>query len=263
MSHLSADQIMTAFRQSGGLDLQVCAFDALPSTNSWLVERAADYHSQQVLCVAEAQTQGRGRRGKVWSSPQQGVTLSCLNWLPVPATKLSGLSLVAGMALVDHLSDYGVDNARVKWPNDILCDGKKLAGILIELVHVDRQGCGVVTGIGLNYQEGAMHGVDQPMTCLSNEIATDLPSRSVLIGRLVARLHAAYRQFLLQGFAPFQQRWAEYDAFHNSELKVTQGQSILAGRSVGINEQGLLLLETAEGIQSFSSGEVSVRRAQS
>lgn len=184
----------------------------LGSTNSWLLRQlAAGSVAPGTACLAEQQSQGRGRRGRAWISPF-GCNLYCsLGWeFEQGVAALEGLSLAVGVAAVAALEKLGLTGVNLKWPNDLLWQGRKLGGVLLE-ISGDASGlCQVVIGIGLNVSmpEPLAASIDQPWVNLA-EIAGGggLPSRSRVAGMLLDEIILMLCQFQQQGFAPFHGRW--------------------------------------------------------
>lgn len=162
--------------------------------------------------------------------------------------------------MLTALHTFGVENLKLKWPNDILCQGKKLCGLLIEL-KTATNGADTVTGIGLNYRGvGNPAGIDQAFTDLSQLLNKALPERNILIATLAGEVLRAYAQYEQQGFAAFRVQWAQYDAYFGRDIQLAQsdGQRI-PGIARGVADNGALKVETASGLRTFYSGDISVR----
>lgn len=237
---------------------EVTLLDSVDSTNRWLVhelQRGSGTHA----CVAREQTAGRGRRGRDWHSGADGLAFSLMRHFELAPLQLSGLSLVAGVTVADVLSAHGAREIGLKWPNDLLWRGRKLAGILIELVGARESECTAVTGIGINYR--ALPQVDQPVASLADVFADRLPDRSLLLGDLLAELIAAYQRFASEGFGAVAADWPRYDLLEGQEINIQAGHEWLAGRAMGVTAEGALRVEVDGREEHFSSGEVSVRLA--
>jgi len=250
-------------RFTGELDVHV--FDSIGSTNTWLKEqvKSAPLHSgQAVVCVAEHQTAGRGRRGKTWHSPDRGVTFSTAVNIPFPAAALSGLSLLCGAAVCDSLQAFGVVDARVKWPNDIYIGDAKLAGVLIEVMAAADQSSTIITGIGVNYQRGREAAlIDQQSTDLDAACKGNLPDRSPLIGCLVGEQLNAYSGNINVSVEQLSSQWEKYDALRDRVITCdADGGGEVIGTSVGIDRTGRLLVKTINGIAEVTAGSVSIQR---
>lgn len=258
---LDRETVMAALAgHASRYDLQI--HDRLPSTNTHLMQQAAAGASHGTCVVAELQTQGRGRRGRVWQAGLgNSLTFSVLWRFGCGAGALSGLSLAVGVALMRALQELGVTEAGLKWPNDILHAQRKLAGILIEL-QGDMDGpSAAVIGIGLNLRlpSALREAIDQPVTDLHS-----ITPRPVLaahgLGVILRHLADVLEQFERQGFESFQAEWTAQHAFDAQPvaMHMPDGRSI-AGVARGIAPDGALLVETEAGLQRFAAGEVSLR----
>jgi BirA family biotin operon repressor/biotin-[acetyl-CoA-carboxylase] ligase len=211
------------------------------------------------VCFAEMQTAGKGRRGRSWISPfGENIYLSIGSFVNLPLSELGGLSLVAGMEVVATLRHFGARETGLKWPNDVIMGGGKLAGILVELKPPERRGTGVVIGVGMNLllsNEQAIH-IEQNWTQLSTQLSL---SRNTLAGELVGRILAAVDRFRVSGFTTFAEDCNQYNLFADKEVRIIRGDEQTTGIDRGVNEYGNLLLETSSRIIEFNSGEVSLR----
>ena len=240
---------------------QLDVFYDIESTNAYLLNIAKTDDNSVRACLAEQQNAGRGRRGKRWVSPFGGnIYLSLLWQVNAGASQLGGLSLAIAVAVMRALHMIGLDNASVKWPNDILVNGQKLAGILLELSGEATGPCTVVIGIGLNVRTGGseMAGIDQAWTDLETELGKTI-SRNVLAAQLLYQMIDVIDEFEAKGLRPFMKEWAAWDAFADCEVVLNLPQGNVHGIARGIDENGALLLVTEEGVQRYHSGEVSMR----
>ena len=238
------------------------------STNSHLLRLPTeDRHAHAVL--ADRQTVGRGRRQRAWHSPAGGNIYLSLGWR-VEATPwpLSTLALVAAVAVCEALSQAGLDGHGIKWPNDILVNGRKLAGILVESQSSGSQSTLVVLGVGLNVrmpdagEERVDDVIDQPWTDLASEMNPEVgvPDRNQLSAMLLDALLSALDRFKENGFATFNEAWRQRDLLYGKRIMVEQNGVRIIGEARGIDKDGGLLLDTgASGVQVCHSGEVSVR----
>lgn len=236
-------------------------FDCLPSTNSFLLDEARKGAPHRTVAVAEWQTQGRGRRGRTWLAPLgNGLAFSLLWRSGRPAAELSGLSLAVGVALVGALRRLGLEKAKVKWPNDIVVDGQKLAGVLIELSGDMLGPSAAVVGVGTNLQGGQAlsQSVGQAVTDLSSHL--ERVDRNEIFVALLTALDEGLARFEQAGFSAFREAWNNCHAYHGRAVVVVTGQGErISGLAKGVDELGALLLETRDGLQRFHSGEVSLR----
>lgn len=238
-----------------------------PSTNSALMDAPPADDGRTHVLAAERQTAGRGRRGRVWQSWTGGsLTFSTL-WrfepgAPVPA----GLSLVAGLAVVRALEKLGVQGLQLKWPNDVLIHGEKLAGILVELLPGRGRTPAAVVGIGLNLLvPPGTHIPDQPgVTDLSAHLGADLPllaDRNVLLARLLRELHVLFETYAAGGFSALRGAWQQRNAFADLPVSISGEDRRIEGICVGVDDDGALLIRTDAGVTRILSGEVSLRAA--
>lgn len=231
------------------------------STNARLMEISKNHHATGYACLAERQQAGRGRRGRQWISPFGGNIYCSLLWrFPMGAAQLGGLSLAMAVAVIRALNDIGFEDADVKWPNDILVDGCKLAGILLELSGETAGPCSVVVGVGLNVRAAhqEMAAVDQPWTDLETHM-NRVVARNKLAGILLGHLLSAASAYETSGLAPFLAEWQARDVYVGREVVLHQPQGQTHGVMRGVDENGALLLSNNGELQRFHSGEVSVR----
>lgn len=241
-------------RQLGALRV----LDRIDSTNSALLREPNPV--QNSVLLAETQSAGRGRRGRRWRSPA-GVNLylSLHRRFQRPLPALRGLSLAVGATLAATLADLGVAGLGVKWPNDLLLDGRKLGGILIEFADADGGPTRAVIGIGLNVgMPEDIDGIDQPWADLGVGMA-EAPDRNRLAAALLDRLLPALDRFEAEGLAAFLSDWRRFDALIGRSIGVIDGERVSPGLALGVAEDGALLVEHADGIRRHYSGEVGLR----
>lgn len=247
-----------------GLGYVLDVHDSVDSTNTRLLALAQQGQAHKSVLAAELQTGGRGRRGRSWLGLLGGsLTFSLLWRFQRPLTELSGLSLVVGLALARSLRALGASGAGVKWPNDVLLDGRKLAGILIETQGDMLSGASAVIGIGVNVQTSADLATQAglPVTDLAEALG-ELPDRNALLVAILAEMEKVLPEFDARGFAPFAKAWQDMHVWQGRKVQVANAAGgRIQGRAIGVDEQGALLLETTAGVQSIHSGEVSLRLA--
>lgn len=228
------------------------------STNADLLARAASLDAP-LLLVARNQTAGRGRAGRSWLSSSEGSLTFSLAWkFDASLARLTGLPLAVGVALADTLEGLGVQ-VGLKWPNDVLRDGDKLAGILIETQAAPGGGVWAVIGIGLN-----LVMPDELEARIGRSVAS-LPwlarmDRDALLAALLAGLAGALRQFERAGFAAFAARWNARHAWQGELVTILDGGVVLyEGSAAGVDDAGRLLLDTVDGRIAVLAGDVSLR----
>lgn len=245
-----------AAQSQSGVKVEVLAQTG--STNADLLARAATL-AEPLLLVAEHQTAGRGRAGRSWlSSPEGSLTFSLAWRFEGGPQALAGLPLAIGVALAETLGRLGVQ-VQLKWPNDLLKDGDKLAGILIETQAAPGGGIWAVIGIGLNLL------MPDEMEARLGRSAAGVPwlarmDRDTLMAALLDGLAGALREFAAQGFGAFCARWNLRHAWQGETVVILdQGQVVQEGLAAGVDEAGRLLLDTAHGRVTVLAGDVSLR----
>lgn len=236
------------------------------STNTVLLSRPNPPNGSSEVMLAEYQTAGRGRRGRAWLAPPGGSICLSLSWtFPDVPADLGALGLVIGVCELRALRELGLTRARLKWPNDVLVDDRKLGGVLIELRAESAGPACVVIGIGLNVALGAALLEQIAATGLApTDLVTaglEQPSRNLVVGRVVASCIRGLLEFERGGLRPFIEDWREADALRGRMVDVRgAGGDIARGLARGVDLHGALLVETAEeGLKKFISGDVSVR----
>jgi len=245
------DELNAAAIAVPGLEVRVV--QCCPSTNqSLLAEGRSD-----VLLAAEEQTAGRGRRGRRWHSARgAGVTFSVSRTTKRPSRELAGLSLVAGVATVRALRALGVAQAALKWPNDLVVDGAKLGGILVETRAVPGGSLAVI-GIGINCRRDAALALRLRRRLASLDQFLARAARNALIGAIACRLVEALARFEADGLAPLAREWERLDAHAGQRLRVRLADGrCITGVARGLAEDGGLRLETRAGVRSVRSGRV-------
>ncbi|PAV24663.1 biotin--[acetyl-CoA-carboxylase] ligase [Tamilnaduibacter salinus] len=239
------------------LDLHV--FGDIGSTNQFLMEVPTPSTADIQAAIADRQTAGRGRRGRVWQSPAGcNIYLSLAMNLRSGFEGLGGLSLVAGLGVIRALESEGLSGAGLKWPNDVLWGHQKLAGILIELSGEIEGGVRVIVGVGVNvHQPPENVGIDQPWTYL-DAVTPDVGwRRSALAARLTGTLADHLSAFDREGFWAFREAWQSMDAFRGRPVRTEPAS--FEGVGAGVTSSGSYRIETADGIREVTAGELSLR----
>ena len=234
---------------------------AVDSTNTVLAERLRAGAAAPELCTAEVQTAGRGRQGRRWvSGLGQSLVLSVSWRFAAPSDGLSGLSLAVGVALVEALAAGGFEPMMLKWPNDLVIDDRKLAGILVEASHSGSGSVACVVGVGFNLDlaPASPGRIDQPWTDFAREFGR-VPARNPLASQTANAILDACEQYRVHGLDPFAARWPEHDALRGRRVHVWSGGAPIEGMARGIDRDGALLVEHAAGVIRCESGEVRVR----
>jgi BirA family biotin operon repressor/biotin-[acetyl-CoA-carboxylase] ligase len=241
-------------------------FDDIPSTNAHLMREGQAGAPSGTLCLAERQSAGRGRRGRSWVSPfGHNIYLSLLWRYGLAPGELGGLSLAAGSTVAGVLEDQGVEGVALKWPNDVLWRGRKLAGLLLEVAAQTHGPSLVVLGLGLNtrLQGEQAKAIDQPWVDLEEILGPRGYSRNGLAVRLVEDLTAAMERYDRDGIAPFLPLWERFDRYRGEPVELRLGDQVLAGVQEGVTPGGALRLRVGSVVRTFVAGEVSLRHAPS
>ncbi len=238
--------------------------DTVDSTNTRLLEMAAAGAASGTVLAVEWQPGGRGRLGREWHAGMgEALTFSLLWRFTRGAGALSGLSLAVGSALARALEAEGAPAIGLKWPNDVLWRGRKLAGILIELAGDALGPTAAVIGVGVNVRlsDGTRARIGQPAAELEKACGA-APDRNRLLARVLAELAATLDSFGREGFAPLRAEWQRRHAHQGKRVTLTfPDGSRQSGRAAGVAEDGSFLLETRAGTKRYHSGEITLRPA--
>ncbi len=263
---LDEDKILASV--SGEVKAHIDALDinsVIDSTNIKALARAAENGASGYVCLAEQQTAGRGRRGREWVSPfGKNIYLSTLWGFDGGAAALEGLSLAVGVAIVKALKKKGLSDLQLKWPNDVLWQGRKLAGVLLEMTGDVTGRCQVVVGIGLNVSMPAAAGlaIDQAwvdVDSIAEELSIPPLSRNHLVGLLLDELIPMLNGFQYGGFAALRADWEALDAYKDQKVELRMGANSASGVAKGVSDTGALRVQTEGGETLYNGGEISLR----
>ena len=233
--------------------------ETIDSTNAEAMRVANSDAELPCLVLAEQQTAGRGRRGRHWASPfAENLYYSLALRMDGGTRRLGGLSLLVGLAVVDTLRELGIDTAGLKWPNDILVGGKKLAGVLLEITGDPANVCHVIIGIGINVNMRESINVDQPWTSLALELGL-VQDRNKVACALSRNLSAYLAGHQEKGFAAYRRDWEKKHLWQGLVVALTAGATITQGVVLGVGDDGTLRLNVGGREEHFSGGEVSLR----
>lgn len=264
MELLQRDKILSCLSERarsllGDLELH----GSIDSTNVRALEQIRSGSSQGFVCLAEHQTAGRGRHGRNWVSPfGRNVYLSLVWEFNSGAAALGGLSLAVGVAIARALQRNKIPDVELKWPNDVLWRGQKLAGILLELTGDAAGRCQVVIGVGVNVGMRAEEAsaISQAWASLS-DIVPDV-SRNKVAGDLLDELLLMLENYEQEGFAALREEWESLHCHANREVEIRAGDNVTVGIALGVNDQGALRLATESGETAVYGGEASLRPAR-
>lgn len=239
-------------------------FEEIGSTNDRAKELADEGADHGELVVAEAQTAGRGRRGRSWASPpRRNLYFSVVLRPELPPARAPELTLVGAVAICEALRQAGVD-AGIKWPNDLLASGKKIAGILTELAADPDRVEWVVLGAGVNVnarREDFPEDVRGEATSILIERGQPAP-RALFAAACFTALETWLDRHAEEGFAPVRAAWRERSVTLGREVTVKVDQRELVGVAEDVDETGALLVRTPAGVERISSGDVRLLRAR-
>lgn len=251
------------------IDFHIEILDNAPSSNTLLLKRAMQGALRGSVIALEWQSGGRGRLGRPWHSGLGAALTFSLLWrFDCGLAGLSGLSLATGVALMRALKVLGISGAGLKWPNDVLGAGGKLAGVLIEAQGDMLGPSAVVIGIGMNLvlQMEILQLIDQPASDLS-QLTDALPQRNLLLATMLRELACVMREFSKDGFTRLREEWESYHLFQNRAVQFSLPDGrILKGIVRGVNREGALLIEAESAINgqrevcAFHAGEISLGR---
>lgn len=256
---LEEEKIKKNLKSSPAIEI----FESLPSTNDYLKAYRGATHPR--ICLAECQTKGKGRFQRNWHSPfAQNIYFSCLYYLEKDIGELAGLSLVVSLAIIKLLKQYGVADVYIKWPNDIICQGGKLSGSLIEVEAESYGICRVIIGIGINVNmlHAPLDIITQEWTSLRT-LTQQYFDRNEICADLINILFSYLQQFDETGLKSFLSEWKAVDLLIDKTISLKCGNQLFTGRAAGINEMGHLLLEMPEGTRkTFSSGDTTILKSR-
>ncbi len=236
--------------------------ESVSSTSRHLSEKLDKFGDRPIVCLAERQTAGRGRRGRNWVSPYGGNIYLSLYWqFDLPMAALNGLSLAVGVATARAVARLAIPGVVLKWPNDIHIDERKLGGILVEVFGQTAGPVSAIIGIGINVDMPGDSGrnIDQAWIDIRRASAGGRPVRNRLAGLLIDELVKALLLFTDEGWAAFEASWHERDAYRGREVEIHTAQGIEHGTYLGVDSNGGLMLRQGGSDRVFHAGDVSLR----
>lgn len=242
--------LIRAELNNGRLGSRFHYFTELGSTNSHARELAENGAAEGEIVVAESQTRGRGRLGRSWESPAfVNLYLSVILRPKLPPVHAPQVTLMAAVALAETAGFFIARPPAIKWPNDILVDGKKLAGILTEAACDAHRIEYVILGIGLNlnYRADAMPEALRRRATSIAELTAETISRETVLARLIQGLDRCYGELEEGGFLALRPRWEARFGLRGKRVRVEGGDQTLVGRALGIDPEGALLVEDESG----------------
>jgi len=253
-------------KQNYDLPHKLELYPIIPSTNEYLmglIKSKTDLLDGHTV-LAECQTKGRGRRGRTWQSPYGShVYLSQYRTMDSGLSAASGLSIAIGLAVIKTINQFTNLHCQLKWPNDVLVEGKKIAGILVEAEGQTDGVCHLVVGVGINVNmpTSSADSIEQPWTDL-NTISDERIDRNVFIAKLLEQLDDVYKEYQFNRLDNLFEQWNANNAFANQTVELISASKTQIGKCLGIDTNGALLLEdlTSKSVFKVFGGEVSLRK---
>jgi len=260
---------------------RLVTFSSVDSTSSYIAREWCKQSGKSLVCVAEHQIKGRGRKGRQWISPFASNLYFSVGFnLPFGLNALGGLSIAVGICLAKVLNRYTSVGVKLKWPNDLLIERKKLAGILVEASGEQLDNSFINIGIGINWQMSNKQDIDQDWCNLKHYLATeeelgkrpaneaaihqhsaDKMDRNDLLIQILVALDDCLQRYCREGFNSFAKQWRQYSAFIDQPICIETRQGRVYGKEIGINPNGAIRVMTEHGESIFYSGEVSLKPA--
>lgn len=253
---LDFKQISEAVAKSDrALARNIEVFDEIDSTNLYLMKLPQTALRHKHVCLAEYMTAGRGRQSRKWhGGAYQNVILSLAWQYDGNIEQLTGLSLAVAVMIVRCLESFSNASFKLKWPNDVLVDNRKLSGILIEIRDEF-----IIIGIGVNCDltTAQQERINQPVTSLSRIMGQSV-DRNTLIPRLLIELSQGLEHFFVAGLEPFRNEWLNLHAYRDRRVRV-EGRPVREGIAKGIDQKGALVIRLDNGeLQAIHSGTVNI-----
>ncbi len=264
MAKIAAAEVRRA-AHLGRLGCEIESFDELGSTNTEAAARARAGAPEGLLVLADAQSRGRGRLGRSWVSPPgRNLYASLVLRPPLPPAQVPLITLTAGLAVAETVAHWVGERTRIKWPNDVVVDGRKIAGILSEM---DTDGGGVrfvIVGIGVNVNAtaGDFPPEVRPLATSLWQCTGAAVDRAAVCARLLSRLELWYEALLQRGFSPIAAEWNRWDMLRGRQVQVQDGPRRIEGRVEGIGDDGRLRLLADAGVELIAAGDVTVLKAE-
>ncbi|NOZ10048.1 MAG: bifunctional biotin--[acetyl-CoA-carboxylase] ligase/biotin operon repressor BirA [Gammaproteobacteria bacterium] len=259
---LDRDTIVAALAEDiPGFGNRLRLLPEVDSTNRYLLKHVDDFGKKGAVCLVEAQTQGRGRHGRQWqATPYRNIMFSMAWFFEAGVGQVAGLSLAAGAAISQMLVNQGFRGVGLKWPNDLVWQGRKLGGMLVDIRGEVNGPCWVVLGLGLNIDIEVLTAqkIARPWAMLSEITDQDI-DRNTLAPSLIGAVWKMFGVFEREGLGYFQQTWEQFHAQSGKPVVVYTHNGKLEGIAIGIDEAGALLLRDKRGhVHQMLSGEVSL-----
>jgi len=240
-------------------------FDSVDSTNDWVSAELRQGRQTPFVCIADHQSRGRGRRGRHWISPPGANIYLSIAWhFELPPEQLGLLSLAQGVAVIRALTSSRIKGAWLKWPNDVLINQDKIAGILIETSRLRANSCNVVIGIGLNYRmpASAMPESDIHWTDVAHAAGSEpVPDRNNMVMMLITEVVKMCDRYQENALSMFKELQGELGALTGKDVSLhLDNGTLLNGTVLGINQRGELRVRVQGRERVFNSADISLRQ---
>ncbi|SDN36593.1 biotin--[acetyl-CoA-carboxylase] ligase [Alkalicoccus daliensis] len=241
------------------LPYQIIFSSSLPSTQTKALRLATDGAEEGTVVIADQQTGGRGRLGRAWSTARgTGLAMSLLLKPDIPIHQAPQITLVAAVSIIKVLRKIGFD-AKIKWPNDILIDNRKVCGILTEMQADPDRIQTIILGIGLNVNEQEFPEAIRNSAVSLSLINKEELSRTDIAAGLLNEFETDYQLFLQKSFSAFKSRWEEYSATLNRNVSVLHNNQMIYGQAVSISNEGVLKIVDESGKEhNIYSGDIEI-----
>lgn len=241
---------------------EIHCYKTIGSTNETAKRLAESGATEGTIVISEKQTRGRGRLGRSWHSPSgQGLYFSLVLRPELDFSRFPALSMVAALSVCRSLEGYGDLRAQVKWPNDCLLNGKKVAGILVELSAELDKVCYAILGVGINVNNDSSDfppRLKAKATSLAIELGQEV-DRADLLRKVLHNFEKSYNNFQRYGLRSIAPELIKRSAILGKKITVRAGHKRFFGEAMGFDNKGALRLKTKEGVKILSAGEVSLR----
>jgi BirA family biotin operon repressor/biotin-[acetyl-CoA-carboxylase] ligase len=259
---INPQAVKSYIAEAGLLDGFEWQYRLLTESTNAAVLQLFESSGKPCVAFAEMQSAGRGRRGRQWHSPfARNIICTIGMHKSVEGCNPGLLSIVTGLALIEALENAGIVGVQLKWPNDLYYQNKKLGGILIESKMITNQAYFFAIGFGINVMMNAeeMSAIPQPVTSIDS-ITENPVSRDRLLAESIRQVVTAVNEFDQASVPEVIDSFLAKDAFKNQTISVNHANEAIEGQNLGINSDGQLKVETEQGIQIFSAGDISIKR---
>lgn len=259
---ISANEIQLGL-ETETLGRVIYDYESVKSTQTIAQQLAAEGAVEGTIVVSEEQVGGRGRMARVWHSPKQtGIWMSLILRPKIPMQQTPQLTLLAAVAIVQAIEEVTGLSPAIKWPNDILINGKKVVGILTELQAEADQVHSVIIGMGINVNQDKEH-FPEHLQAIATSLKIEKGEhivRAKIIQKVLYHFEKLYRQYLVHGFKPIKLLWESYSISLNKNITARTLAGTIHGRAIGISDEGVLLLETDEGkVEYIYSADIDIK----